>query len=95
MPSPRRSSRSLRGPVGNSHHHRILKTLPGGPYYSVSEVAWAAEVAVDTVKRWLRTGLIDPHTGGEYVYANGSQVINKYTRQDLERICEFAESTRK
>ena len=76
-------------PVGRSHYHRLIKTLPGGPYYTVAELAWLIERTAKTVKEWIRHQKIE--RGGKYIEVYG-QLVWLYTIDDVERYREFAES---
>lgn len=74
---------------GRSHIHRTIARLDGGPYYTISELAWMIERELKTVKRWLRNGRIE--TASKYIELHG-ELVYLYTPEDVERFRAFAES---
>lgn len=75
--------------VGRSHIHQKVARLPGGPYYTVLQVAWILEKDPKTVKRWIRQGKTE--RASKYVRLHG-EVVYLYTEADLERLRVFSES---
>lgn len=76
-------------PVGRSGFHKVIARIPGGPFYTVSEVAWVLEVNPKTIKAWIRHGKIK--RASRYVEISGS-LVYLYTTADLERIRRYAEN---
>lgn len=83
---------------GQSHIHRAIARLPGGPYYTVVELAFLIERDPKTVKRWIRTGRNLPAskygqlgTASKYIKLHG-ELVYLYTPDDVERFRVFAES---
>lgn len=89
VPESQRKRKHPPPPVGRSHYHKLIKTLPGGPYYTVTELAWLVERQPKTVKEWIRDGKIE--RGGKYIEVYG-QLVWLYTPADVERYLRFAES---
>jgi hypothetical protein len=76
-------------PVGRSHFHRLIHTLPGGPYYTVVELAFLVERTPKTLKEWVREKKVDPASKMLEVYG---QPVYLYTVEDVERFRQYAES---
>lgn len=83
---------------GRSHIHRAIARLGGGPYYTVSELAFLIERDLKTVKKWIRIGRKFPQskyaqlgTASKYIELHG-ELIYLYTPDDVERFRAFAES---
>lgn len=83
---------------GRSHIHRAIARLPGGPYYTVAELAFLIERHPKTVKKWIRMGEIQPDskygrlgTASKYIELHG-ELVYLYTPDDVERFRVFAES---
>lgn len=76
-------------PVGRSGFHQVISRIPGGPYYTVAQVAWIVEVDPKTVKQWIKKGKIP--RASFYTEISGSMVY-LYTDDDVERIREYAEN---
>lgn len=83
---------------GRSHIHRAIARLDGGPYYTVSELAFLIERDLKTVKKWIRMGRNLPTskygqlgTASKYIELHG-ELIYLYTPDDVERFRIFAES---
>lgn len=87
----REKARDKKFPVvgkGKSHFHRLIARIPGGPYYTVYELAFLIERDPKTIKRWLRGGKIGPASKTLEVYG---ELVYLYTADDVERFREFAE----
>lgn len=76
-------------PVGKSHFHKLIADLPGGPYYTVGQLAFLIERTPTTVKRWIRDGKVAKASKKLKAYG---QVVYLYTDDDVERYREYAES---
>jgi hypothetical protein len=83
---------------GRSHIHRAIEKLEGGPYYTVSELAFLIERDLKTVKKWIRMGKNYPTskynqlgTASKYIELYG-ELVYLYTPDDVERFRVFAES---
>lgn len=74
---------------GQSHIHRAIEKLDGGPYYTVKELAFLIERDLKTVKRWIRNGRIE--RASKYIELHG-ELVYLYTPDDVERFRAFAES---
>jgi hypothetical protein len=83
-----------RKPVIDSHFHRIIKKLPGGPYYTVAEVAFLIERHQKTIKRWHREGARDADgllRPSKKTVIHGER-IQLWTDDDVDRYRAYAES---
>lgn len=79
---------------GKSHIHKAIARLEGGPYYTVSELAFLIERDLKTVKKWIRQGREDdqgPLKASKYIELHG-ELVYLYTPDDVERFRAFAES---
>lgn len=74
---------------GRSHIHRAIERIGGGPYYTVSELAFLIERDLKTVKKWIRSGRIE--RASKYIELHG-ELVYLYTPDDVERFRVFAES---
>jgi len=88
----RKTVRDRRYPVvnkGRSHFHKLIAKLPDGPYYTVSQVEFLVERDLKTIKRWIRSGKIEPPSKHIRVYG---ELVYLYTPEDVERFRAFADS---
>lgn len=79
---------------GKSHIHRAIERLEGGPYYTVSELAFLIERDPKTVKKWIRLKKTDEQgelKASKYIELHG-ELVYLYTPDDVERFRAFAES---
>ena len=74
---------------GQSHFHRLIATLPEGPYYTIKEAAWLVERKPKTVKKWIREGRVDQ--ASKFIRVFG-ELVYLYTEDDIERLRIFAEN---